>query len=53
MNKKILLVEDEKTLAKALKFNLEKEGFRVEVAFDGEEALNAMSGKSLISLSWT
>ena len=45
MNEKILLVEDEKTLAKALKFNLEKEGFRVEVAFDGEEALNAMSGK--------
>ena len=43
MNEKILLVEDEKTLAKALKFNLEKEGFRVEVAFDGEEALNAMS----------
>jgi DNA-binding response OmpR family regulator len=43
MNKKILLVEDEKTLAKALKFNLEKEGFRVEVAFDGEEALSAMS----------
>jgi DNA-binding response OmpR family regulator len=45
MNEKILLVEDEKTLAKALKFNLEKEGFRVEVAFDGEEALNAMSRK--------
>lgn len=45
MNERILLVEDEKTLAKALKFNLEKEGFRVEVAFDGEEALNAMSGK--------
>ena len=38
-------MEDEKTLAKALKFNLEKEGFRVEVAFDGEEALNAMSGE--------
>ncbi|RJX23507.1 MAG: DNA-binding response regulator [Dethiobacter sp.] len=43
MNKKILLVEDEKTLSKALKFNLEKEGFCVEVAFDGEEALSAMS----------
>lgn len=43
MNKKILLVEDEKTLAKALKFNLEKEGFIVEAAFDGEEALNAMA----------
>ena len=45
MNRNILLVEDEKTLAKALKFNLEKEGVRVEVAFDGEEALNAMSRK--------
>lgn len=39
MEKKILLVEDEKTLAKALKFNLEKEGFKVSTAFDGEEAL--------------
>jgi phosphate regulon transcriptional regulator PhoB len=36
---KILIVDDEKTLVKALKFNLEKEGFRVEEAFDGEEAL--------------
>lgn len=42
MNKKILLVEDEVTLAKALKFNLQKEGFRVEVAVDGEEALQAV-----------
>lgn len=41
--RKILLVEDEKTLAKALKFNLEKEGFAVEIAFDGEEALKAVS----------
>ncbi len=40
MEKKILLVEDEQTLAKALKFSLEKEGFQVVVAYDGEEALN-------------
>lgn len=39
MNEKVLLVEDEKTLAKGLKFSLEKEGFNVEVAYDGEEAL--------------
>ncbi len=39
MEKKILLVEDEQTLAKALKFSLEKEGFQVVVAYDGEEAL--------------
>ena len=43
MNEKILLVEDEKTLAKALKFSLEKEGFLVEVAHDGEEAMQSLS----------
>ena len=43
MNEKILLVEDEKTLSKALKFSLEKEGFAVTVAYDGEEALEAVS----------
>ncbi len=42
MHGKILLVEDEKTLAKALKFSLEKEGFKVEVAYDGEEGLKAL-----------
>ncbi len=42
MNKKILVVEDEKTLVRALKFNLEKEGFQVGVAYDGQEALEAM-----------
>ena len=35
----VLVVDDEKTLVKALKFNLEKEGFRVEQAYDGEEAV--------------
>jgi two-component system, OmpR family, response regulator VicR len=40
MNKDlVLLVDDEKTLVKALTFNLEKEGFKVEQAYDGEEAL--------------
>lgn len=36
---KVLIVDDEKTLTKALKFNLEKEGFQVETAYNGEEAL--------------
>ncbi len=39
-NELILVVDDEKTLVKALTFNLEKEGFRVEAAYDGEEALD-------------
>lgn len=43
MQGKILLVEDEKTLAKALKFSLEKEGFEVTVAYDGEEAIKAIA----------
>ena len=39
MNKKILIVEDEKPIAEIVKFNLEKEGYQVEVALDGEIAL--------------
>jgi two-component system, OmpR family, response regulator VicR len=38
-NELVLVVDDEKTLVKALSFSLEKEGFRVEQAYDGEEAL--------------
>jgi len=36
---KILLVDDEPTLVKALKYNLEKEGFAVITASDGKAAL--------------
>ncbi len=38
-NELVLIIDDEKTLVKALTFNLEREGFRVEPAYDGEEAL--------------
>ncbi|RKD32097.1 response regulator YycF [Thermohalobacter berrensis] len=40
MNKKILVVDDEKPIADILKFNLEKEGFEVTTAYDGESAVN-------------
>lgn len=39
---KILLVEDEKHLAKGLSFNLEKEGYQVTVAEDGLSALDLL-----------
>lgn len=39
MAKKILVVDDEKPISDIIKFNLEKEGFKVVVAYDGEEAL--------------
>ena len=37
---RILYVEDEKFLAEAVKFNLEKNGMSVDLANDGEEGLN-------------
>lgn len=36
---KILVVDDEKTLVKGIKFNLETEGYAVDCAYDGEEAV--------------
>lgn len=38
--KKILVIEDEKDLAKLLRYNLEKEGYRVIVAADGEAGVS-------------
>ena len=37
---KILVVDDEKTLVKGMKFNLENEGYEVECAYDGAAALD-------------
>lgn len=39
MNHKILVVDDEKPIADILKFNLEKEGYKVICAYDGDEAV--------------
>ncbi|MDE5725715.1 MAG: response regulator transcription factor [Duncaniella sp.] len=36
---RILVVDDEETLCEALRFNLEEEGYSVDVAFSAEEAL--------------
>ena len=40
MNGKVLVVEDEKAIADILKFNLEREGFEVVCAYDGEAGLH-------------
>ena len=39
MNRNILVVDDEKLIVKGIKFSLEQEGMKVDVAYDGEEAL--------------
>ncbi len=36
---RILVVDDEKTLVKGIKFNLESEGYNVDVCYDGEAAV--------------
>jgi len=54
MNPLILVVEDEETLSSLLRYNLEKEGYRVAVARDGEDALiQAQENRpDLILLDW-
>ena len=46
MAKKILVVDDEKPISDIIKFNLEKEGYEVVVAFDGEEALEKVEAEN-------
>lgn len=41
--KKVLIIEDEKSISDIIKFNLVKEGFSVDTAYDGQEGL----GKAL------
>jgi two-component system phosphate regulon response regulator PhoB len=50
----ILVVEDEDSLATLLQYNLEKEGYSVRVASDGEEALLLVDERlpDLIVLDW-
>ena len=50
----ILVVEDEEALATLLQYNLDKEGYRIELSADGEEALIRIDEKlpDLVILDW-
>lgn len=51
MDHRILVVDDEETLCEALRYNLEVEGYKVDVAYSAEQALAMpLSGYSLILL---
>lgn len=59
MNKKslkphILVVEDEEAIATMVQYNLEKEGFEVSMAHDGEEGLQMVKERQpdLVLLDW-
>lgn len=38
--KRILVIEDEQSISDIIKFNLKKEGYEVETAYDGQDGLN-------------
>ncbi len=50
----VLVVEDEPALATMLRYNLEKQGFRVDEAADGQEALTRISESTpdIVLLDW-
>ena len=54
MTPNIMVVEDEDALATLLQYNLEKEGYKVTVSGDGEEALVMVDEKQpdLVILDW-
>ena len=43
---KILVVDDERIIVKGIKFNLENEGYTVDVGYDGEEAVTKARSES-------
>lgn len=45
MEKKVLIVDDEKLIVKGIRFSLEQDGMEVDCAYDGEEALDKIKGK--------
>lgn len=44
--KKILIIEDEKTLARALELKLTHSGFNVRVVFNGEDGISLIDNES-------
>ena len=42
---RVLVVDDEKLIVKGIRFSLEQDGYEVDCAYDGEEALELMEEK--------
>ena len=42
---KVLIIDDEKSIARALMLKLQKEGFKIDVAFSGKEALPLLTSR--------
>ena len=46
MDKKVLVVDDEKLIVKGIRFSLEQEGMHVDCAYDGQEALDMIKANT-------
>ena len=46
-SKRILIIEDEEALSKAMSLKLTKEGFEVSVAYNGEDALKLVESEKI------
>ena len=53
MNEKILVVDDEAAIVDLIKMELDFEGYQVETAYDGQEAIERHRALNQTSLSWT
>ena len=49
----MLVVEDEENLLAAIRYNLEREGYRALTATDGEEGLRKAARETRTCWSWT
>jgi Response regulators consisting of a CheY-like receiver domain and a winged-helix DNA-binding domain len=47
MKNRVLIAEDEKPISDIIKFNLEKEGYEIITAYDGEDALKKALNEQL------
>lgn len=46
MSRRVLVVDDEKLIVKGIRFSLQQDGMEVDAAYDGEEALELIRGRS-------
>lgn len=47
MSRRVLVVDDEKLIVKGIRFSLEQDGYDVDCAYDGEEALKLAKGECI------
>ena len=46
MQKRLLVVDDEPAIIKGLKFSLERDGYIIEEAYDGQEAVDKFNAEN-------